>query len=129
MEQIRNHKFLMVHGEDVKGKDMPVKSLMNTESRLAGILRTMPDYTLAGHFHNCAELSTNHGRVLLNGSFVGGDVYSLKNLQLGGKPEQKLFGIHDKRGITFTYNIDLSYGEPKFNFATSGDRIGVQQTV
>ncbi|MFW6129642.1 MAG: hypothetical protein ACOC56_00570, partial [Atribacterota bacterium] len=70
-------------------------------------LKTIPDYTLAAHFHSAADLTTNHGRVLVNGSFIGPDVYSLKNLQAGALAEQKIFGIHDKRGITWSYNLGL----------------------
>ena len=48
------------------------------------------------------------GRALLNGSVVGADINSLKNICDGTGPEQKIFGIHEERGITWTYNIDLS---------------------
>lgn len=108
MTEIRNHKFLLIHGEDVKSGSLPIQNLMKYEEKMLGIIKEIPDYTLAGHFHSAAELSTNHGRLIINSSFVGPDVYSLKKLQKGGKPEQKIFGIHDKRGITWSYNIDLS---------------------
>jgi hypothetical protein len=108
---IRNHRFLMMHGEDVKGGNFPVQSLMKVESKLIGLIKEVPHYTLAGHFHSAAEITTNHGRVLINGGFCGPDVHSLKSIQAGGKAEQKFFGIHDKRGITWTYNIDLEGGE------------------
>ena len=107
MTKIRNHKFLLVHGEDVRGGSMPIKGLMNYEQKMLGVVKEIPDYTLAGHFHSAAELTTNHGKLIINGSFLGPDMYSLKNLQAGGRPEQKIFGIHDKRGITWSYNLDL----------------------
>ena len=106
-EEIRSHKFLVVHGDDMRGMSWPAKSLLDFEQKMMTILRDIPDYTVAGHYHSAAELSTNHGKVLLNGSFVGGDVYSLKNLQRSSIPEQKMFGIHDKRGITWTYDLNL----------------------
>lgn len=108
MAEIRNHKFLAVHGDDVKSGSFPAKKLQEYEQKMFGILKTIPDYTLAAHFHSAAELTTNHGRVLINGSFIGPDVYSLKNLQAGAVPEQKIFGIHDKRGITWSYNLGLN---------------------
>ena len=104
---IKNHKFLLMHGEDVKGGNYPVKSLANVESKIAGIMRDHPDYTIIGHFHTASELSTNHGELFVNGSFVGPDMHSLKAIQAGGKPTQKLFGISEKHGVTWRYNLDL----------------------
>lgn len=108
LQEIRNHKFLIVHGDDMKSGASPAKSLMDYESKMIGILKQVPDYTLAGHYHSASEMSTNHGRIFLNGSFIGGDIYSLKSLQKTSRPEQKIFGIHDRRGVTWSYNLDLS---------------------
>ena len=108
-EDILNHGFLMVHGDDVRSKGgVPAKGLIDFEQKMAGIIRKNPDYTLAGHFHNSAEISTNHGRVLVNGSFVGSDVYSMQSIHAASRPEQTFFGIHPRRGITWKYNIDLA---------------------
>jgi len=106
-ETICDHKFLMVHGDDLRGQSWPARSLLDYEQKMMGIIKDIPDYTIAGHYHSAAELTTNHGRVLINGSFIGGDIYSLKMLQKSSKPEQKIFGIHKKRGITWTYNLNL----------------------
>jgi len=104
-KEIRKHKFLMMHGDGVRGG---LKGIEDATEKMASIIKNIPDYTIAGHFHNATEVSTNFGRVILNGSFIGSDVYSLKDLRKASKPEQKMFGIHDKRGITWTYNLDLS---------------------
>jgi len=106
MTRIRNHNFLMVHGDSIRGTN-PLKKLIELEEKMTGILKKMPDYTLAAHFHCPGEISTNHGRVIISGSFVGSDIYSLKDLKSSVRPEQKIFGIHDKRGITWTYNLNL----------------------
>lgn len=106
---IRNHTFLLVHGDDIKGGSNPLKGLQNYSEKWSSVINEVPNYTLAGHYHCAAESSTARGRVLLNGSFVGADVYSLKDIHDSSRPEQKIFGIHDRRGITWTYNIDLSY--------------------
>lgn len=107
MAEIRNHNFLLLHGDDVKGGSYPILQLTKSEDKMMGLLRKVPDYTLAAHFHSASEFTTNHGRVIINGSFIGSDVYSLKSLQKGSKPEQKIFGIHDKQGMTWTYNLNL----------------------
>ena len=107
LEKIKSHNFLLVHGDDIRGKSFPVKSVADFELKMAGIVKCLPDYTIAGHFHNAAEFTTNHGRTIINGSFIGGDVYSMKDIHSSSKPEQKIFGIHEKYGITWTYNINL----------------------
>jgi len=104
-KKIRQHKFMMFHGDCIRGGS---KGIEDATEKMASIIKEIPDYTLAGHFHSATEISTNFGRVILNGSFIGSDVYSLKELRRASRPEQKIFGIHDKRGITWTYNLDLS---------------------
>jgi len=108
LRKIKGYKFLLVHGDDIKAGTFPVKKLHDFELKMAPIIGEIPDYTIAGHFHNCAEFSTNNGRVLINGGFMGGDVYSIKELHSATKPEQKVFGIHAKHGITWTYNVNLN---------------------
>jgi len=71
------------------------------------MIREIPDYTIIGHFHSAGEWSTNNGKIIVNGSFIGPDIFALKNLQRSSRAEQKIFGIHDKRGITWRYDIDL----------------------
>lgn len=109
LASIRNHKFLLLHGDDVKAKDPPIKAFLDVERKMAGFVKDHVHYTLAGHFHNASELTSSNGKVLMNGSFVGSDVYSLQNRLPGTRAEQKVFGIHDQRGVTFRYDIDLDY--------------------
>lgn len=115
METIRNHNFLMIHGDNIKSGTMPLKNLAVFEQKMMQILRKSPDYTVSGHYHNTMEMSSNSGKLIMNGSFVGSDVYSLKTCHAGSKPEQKLFGISDRHGITWTYNVnlDIPRGEAK----------------
>ena len=109
MPSIRNHNFLLLHGDDVKAKDPPIKSFLEVERKMAGFVKNHAHYTLAGHFHNSCELTSSNGKILMNGSFVGSDVYSLQNRLPGTRAEQKVFGIHSERGVTFRYDIDLDY--------------------
>ena len=70
MKDIQNHKFLMVHGDDVKSKNPPVTSLLDLEKKMTGITKQIPNYTLCGHFHNCSEFTTHNGKALMNGCFL-----------------------------------------------------------
>jgi hypothetical protein len=107
LTEIKKHKFLMVHGDDIRSGSFPIKQLSDFESKMTGILKQIPNYTLAGHFHSAAELSTNQGSVIINGSFMGGDIYSLKTIHSNNRPQQIIFGINETRGKTWKYNIDL----------------------
>jgi predicted phosphodiesterase len=107
MESIRGKNFLLVHGDQFKPKGSPAKGLEMFSMSQWGMTGRKPDVTICGHFHESAEMTNNFGKVVVNGSFVGGDVYSIKNLQKCGRPEQKIFGINDKHGVSFRYDIDL----------------------
>ena len=107
-ESIKGHNFLLTHGDDLRKASSAIKSLEFFAADMAGMTRVHPDFTLCGHFHQSGEQSTNFGKVIVNGSFVGGDVYSIKNLQRMTLPEQKIFGINDTHGITWRYDLDLT---------------------
>lgn len=106
---IEGHNFLLCHGDDVKSKNTPIQGLMDVKGKMQSTLNCKLDYALCGHFHSAGELTSHSGKVLMNGSFVGSDVYSLKNNMPGNKAEQKLFGINKNRGITYKYDINLDH--------------------
>jgi len=112
-KNILNHNFYMTHGDGIRSSQgIPYYGVERAERQIIGLLKdSPPDYMLLGHFHSPAELATNSGRIIMNGSFMGGDMYSLKDLRRKDKAEQKLFGIHPKKGVTWSYNIQLDGGE------------------
>lgn len=109
MERIKNHNFLLVHGDDVRGSGSAIKNLEKFSNSMFGILKQKPDYTICGHFHEATELTSNFGKMIINGSFVGADVYAIKNLHKFSRPEQKIFGINNSHGVTWRYDLDLEY--------------------
>lgn len=111
-KEIQNHSFYITHGDGIRGSmGIPYYGVERAERNINGIMPTRPDYMLLGHFHSPAEIATNSSRILMNGAFLGGDMYSLKDLFRSAKPEQKLFGIHEKKGVTWTYNLHLDEAE------------------
>jgi len=107
--EIRNHKFVITHGDDMKGfMGLPFYGMVRYERRLIGMIKNFFHYMLLGHHHRNCEIETNSGSIISNGSFVGGDVFSTKKLQSSATPSQRTFGIHDKRGITWQYIVDLT---------------------
>ena len=69
--------------------------------------REFYDYILSGHFHVAQDSSTVLGKAMINGSFLGGDIYSVQSLQQARRPEQKLFAVNKKEGISWQYDIPL----------------------
>jgi hypothetical protein len=47
------------------------------------------------------------GRIMVNGSFVGGDMHSMQHLRSNSRPTQTIFGIHPDHGVTWHYPLDL----------------------
>jgi hypothetical protein len=106
--RIQGHSFYLCHGDGIRSSmGIPYYGVERAEAKIAGMMEQRLDYVLMGHFHSPAEIQTNSSRVMMNGSFMGGDMYSLQDLGKNNLPEQKIFGIHKKRGITWTYNIYL----------------------
>lgn len=107
-KNILDFNFYICHGDGIKSSmGIPYYGVERAEAKIAGIMEQQLDYVLMGHFHSPAEIQTNTSRVMMNGAFFGGDMYSLQDLAKSSRPEQKMFGIHNKKGITWTYNIHL----------------------
>ena len=106
---ILGHEFYLTHGDGIKGSmGIPFYGVTRAESKISAMMKKRPDYFLLGHFHSAAEFQTNSSKVIMNGSFMGGDMYSLRDLNSVSAPEQKMFGIHERKGVTWTYNIHLA---------------------
>ncbi len=105
---INGLETMIVHGDNLACN---VNSLQKEEQRLQALLtgRKNKFFNLLcmGHFHNHMELETTRGTIMVNGSFVGGDIYSMNKLRTASRPSQTLFGVHLDNGITWKYKIDL----------------------
>ncbi len=66
----------------------------------------MPDFDalITGHFHEIAHFNG----IYMNGTFVGGSEFSLKDLQAGGAPNQLMLGVHDTYGVSWTRKLFLA---------------------
>ncbi len=111
-KKIQGHQFFLSHGDGIRGSmGIPHYGVERAEKNIAGLMPNRPDYFLIGHFHSSAEMQTNSSKIIMNGSFMGGDIYSLRDLRRCERAEQKIFGIHQKHGVTWTYNIHLDSEE------------------
>ena len=65
--------------------------------------REHADYLIAGHFHTKADFED----IFMNGSFVGGDSYSIGDLRRMDLPYQILLGVNSKHGVVWKRPISL----------------------
>lgn len=107
-KNVNGTEFVLLHGDHVS---CSINSLQKEEQRmqslLSGTTNKRFNYLVCGHFHTHHEVETSMGGVIVNGSFVGGDVHSMHQLRNTSRPTQTILGIHEKRGITWKYCIDL----------------------
>ena len=106
---INGTEFMLEHGGEIKSSTP--NALRAEEQRVQSLVscktNKLFDVLCVGHLHSFSETETTRGRVIVNGSFVGGDMYSLPKLKANSRPTQTLMGVHPKNGITWQYKIDL----------------------
>lgn len=113
MQDVNNTRFCLVHGDNMRST---INSLISEEQRIQSLISGVEDpfkILVAGHFHTHHELETSRGRIILNGSFVGGDVHSMKALKVRSRPTQTVMGVHPENGVTWKYCLDLDHPRKK----------------
>jgi predicted phosphodiesterase len=105
--EISGMKFWLEHGDTSNSwLGIPYyglqREMMNINKMLA-IFKEHADFLLCGHFHSKAVFES----VIMNGSFVGGDIHSVGDLRRMDLPSQKVFGVNEKHGIVWDRNIFL----------------------
>ena len=102
-------EFMLVHGDYFTNS---LNAILTANQKLhdlvAGIPNAKPFNVLCtGHFHRYTEIETSMGRVVMNGSLVGADIYALHQMRAACKPTQTIFGVNPKHGMTWRYPLDL----------------------
>jgi hypothetical protein len=108
LKEINGFKFVAVHGDNMRGG---LGSLEREQTKVKDMLRSKLgiefNYMCVGHFHRFAEIQQPQGGIMVNGSFVGGDMYSMHKLRSIADPCQTIFGVHPEHGVTWQYKLDL----------------------
>lgn len=112
---VQGHNVLALHGDNIKGwGGLPSYGINRAVANLSALLNSQKqrfDTVCIGHFHQTGLIERTDCDIVLNGSAIGANEYSLGALFAGGKPRQMLFGMHPERGRTWTYAVDLSNGD------------------
>jgi len=104
---IEGWQFWLEHGDTVRSwAGIPFYGAKREKSNINDMLNKFSekaDYTLAGHFHIDAEFEN----IFMNGSFVGGDIFSIGRLRRMNIPSQTILGINKKHGVVWKRKIQL----------------------
>jgi len=104
---IEDWQFWLEHGDTVRSwAGIPFYGAKREKSNISDMLNKFSekaDYTLAGHFHTDAEFEN----IFMNGSFVGGDIFSVGRLRRMNIPSQTILGINKKHGVVWKRKIQL----------------------
>lgn len=109
--KILGYGFLAYHGNGIKRfYNSPFYGMTRQAERWANAYRDKLrlDYVLYSHFHSL-DTGMRHNRMMIfvNGSFTTDDSYAEENIGVASIPEQLLFGVHPKFGVTWRYPLCL----------------------
>ena len=122
---ILGHQHLIMHGDDIRSwYGIPWYGIKRTIGNLTEIFAAegdYPEYVLLGHFHNKGTLDRYKGEIILNGSWVGGNEYSLGRMAATNEPKQVMYGIHPDKGKTWEFSINFRHArdvvtEPRYTY-------------
>lgn len=113
VKNIKGYNFLIIHGDDVNSwNGIPFYGIDRMARNFNELLRKSGksfDYICLGHFHRTGLLDNTNGCIMLNSSVIGGNEFSIGALGQANEPKQLFFGMHEKYGDTFMYNIKLRH--------------------
>jgi hypothetical protein len=95
------------HGDMVRG-GLSSAGIKRYVANIENLHRQTFDLALLGHFHTSELYTAGKTKVFMNGAWDGGDDFSVNQLVSATDPVQWAFGVHPKRGVTWTYEVALS---------------------
>jgi hypothetical protein len=111
LASIGNVNFLLLHGDTIKAwNGIPYYGIDRADARLTKMLSAHGktyQYLCMGHHHNPGDVDSANGEKILNGTMVGGSLFSINQLHTTSRPSQWFFGVDPEKGITWRYKILL----------------------
>jgi len=136
VREINGHKFLILHGDNIRGwAGIPWYGIDRAVHRLSELLASQGEffeYVAMGHFHNTAFLDRVKGEKIINGSFIGGNEYSLGKMFTSAEPKQVFMGIHKRVGVSWRFPINLKFvniGKEDIRYQYNADLTLGEQSV
>ena len=103
---IRGFRFFLIHGNQVTAMSgIPLFAMRRKMQEWYAYVGGF-DYAYAGHFHSGANDQVNsEADYTIAPPLVTGDSWALEKVGRASKPIQLCFGVHDKYGRTFRYDL------------------------
>jgi hypothetical protein len=115
--EVEGKHVLNLHGDNIRAwNGIPWYGITRAVGNLSTLLASQGvrfDVVNLGHFHNAGALDRIGGELVLNGSAVGGNEYSIGALFTSNRPRQVLYGMHPEHCKTWSYAIDLTEGDTR----------------
>ena len=97
------------HGDETRAwNGFPMYGVVRDTLKEMGLVRKVPDLVVKAHFHNSHSFAISQSDVLVNGSWIGPTLYSVKTMKAMEVPVQWMFGVHPKFGKTWSYTARLA---------------------
>ncbi len=113
IHEINSHQFLLIHGDNINSSlGIPWYGIQRMVANLKELLASKNqhfDYIVLGHFHNYGLLDRVKGELIINGSLIGGNEFSVGRMFTSSEACQHFCGVHSKRGMTFRYKINVQH--------------------
>jgi hypothetical protein len=108
MAHIRGHKYMLDHGDrNYSWMSIPYYGIQRKAQ--ATVIEMKFDYEVIGHFHfDLIVPISKEIRVIVGSCWPENEDHGLKNYGKLSKPVQWIFGLNDKRPMTWIYPLDIS---------------------
>jgi len=132
LHEINGQNFLILHGDNIKSSlGIPWYGINRTVANLKELLEAKNQrfrYIILGHFHNLGVLDRVKGELIVNGSLIGGNEFSVGAMFTSSEACQHFCGVHHKKGMTFRYKINVqeapAVGEVPYKYVGSEEVMG-----
>lgn len=106
---VRNHRYLLYHGHDIRSfGNIPWYGMQLRVARWNTTKKLTPfDVVLMGHFHSFGAWSFNRIQLMLSGTMITDDEWALQTLGWESANKWWMFGVSDKRPVTWQFGIDV----------------------
>lgn len=113
IREVGGRKQLLLHGDNIRSwAGIPWYGIQRAVYKITELLNAHDqhfDDVCLGHFHNEGILARVKGRIMLNGSVVGSNEYSVGALFASSEPRQLLYGVSPKRqDVTWEWSLNLA---------------------
>ena len=107
--EIYGNRFLITHGANIRSwLNIPFYGIIQKGMRWQGSLPEEWNYLCMGHFHTILFFKWNNFKTFMNGTWLDNDDYALRELGMDSSTEQVLFGVSQRKGTTWRYDIKLN---------------------